>query len=130
MRIFVKILLVIGVCLFSLINLRVYSFNKGFSKTEYPENKTIVETIKTIANLKKVEYYKLSFNDDEYIYNVYIETNEDCYLLRAKQEDIDAFSTLGILIDSFKPEKISPIPIYVDVAIMLAILAIPLGKRS
>lgn len=130
MRFLIKLVLIAGIALFGLINLRAYSFDKGFSKTEIPEDKTIIETIKTLTNLEEIEYYETTFDSDKYVYNIYIKTSEDCYLLKATQNDIDAFNTLGIFANNLKPEKISPIPIYVELALMGLILIIPFKKRG
>ena len=37
-----------------------------------------------------------NYQQDDYIYRVYIVTNNDAYLLTATQDDINAFKTLGI----------------------------------
>lgn len=130
MRFLIKLVLIAGIALFGLINLRVYSFDKGFSKTELPEDKTIIETIKTLTTIEEIEYYETTFDSGEYTYNIYLKTSEDSYLLKATQKDIDAFNTLGILVDKLTPEKISPIPVYVELALMGLILIIPFKKRS
>ena len=85
MRFFVKIILIAGIALFGLINLRAYSFDKGLSKTKYDKDAGIVEIITTIADLEEVEYYKSSFASGEYVYNVYLKTKGDCYLLKATE---------------------------------------------
>lgn len=130
MRFLIKLILIAGIALFGLINLRAYSFDKGFSKTELSEEKTIIETIKTFTSLEEIEYYETTFDSDKYIYNVYIKTSEDSYLVKATQEDIDAFNTLGIFLNDLKPEKIKPVPIYVELALMGLILIIPFKKRG
>lgn len=130
MRILVKLILMIAIGMFGLINLRVYSFNKGFSKFNTGEDMTVTEFISLLTDIKKVEYYSRSFKDDEYKYNVYIKTGGDCYLLKATQEDIDAFSTLGIFSSKLKPQKVAPIPIYVDLIAMFIVLIIPVRKKN
>lgn len=129
MKFFIKLILIAGVAFFSLINLRAFTFYKGLSKTEYNEDDSLVGIISTISNIEKIEYYEKTFKDGKYIYNVYIKTKQDCYLLKATQEDIDGFSVVGIFSSKFNPEKISPIPIYVDLIIMFIILILPLGKK-
>jgi len=129
MKFLIKIVLIAAIGLFGLINLKAYSFDKGFSKTEYEEDKSIIDTISTIAGLEEVEYYKSSFPSGEYIYNVYLKTKEDCYLLKATQEDIDGFKLLGVFSSTLKPEKITPIPAYVFLVSMFVVLIIPFGRK-
>lgn len=86
-------------------------------------------TISTIVGIKKVEYYENTIQN-EYKYKVYIVTNEDAYLLNATQEDIDSFSLLGIFSDNIQPEKITPIPFYVEIVVGLIIIFFPTGKKK
>ncbi len=129
MKGFIKLILLVIIVGFALINYRIFTFTKGFSKREM-EDKNLTEVISTITGINKIEYYKKTIADDKYIYNVFIETNTDAYLLSATQEEIDSFSVLSIFSEKLKPEKISPIPFYVEIVLGLLILIIPFGKRS
>ena len=129
MKIIIKLLLIAGIIVFALWNYRFLTFNKGFSKTNY-ENKSISQTLSTLKNINKVEYYKTVIKKDDYTYNVYIETTEDAYLLKATQDDIDSFKVLGIFSNKLNPQKISPIPFYFEIIIGFIILLIPTGSKS
>lgn len=130
MKRLLKILLLAGIVVFSLVNLRFYTFQKGFSVTKTKENQSLTKTLSLLTDIEKVEYYKSSFEDGNYNFRVYIKTGGDCYLLKATQDDIDAFSTLGIFSKKLKPKKISPIPIYVDIIVFIIVLFIPVKKKN
>lgn len=143
MKILIKIMLLIVVIGFALINYRYFSFEKGFSRTSF-EDKSVIEILNTVTGIKKVEYYhktivlgetskesgSSNYLPGDYEYRVYITTNEDSYLLDATQDDIDAFKTLGIFSKTLNPEKITPIPFYVEIIIAILILVIPFGKKD
>lgn len=143
MRIFFKLLLLSAITLFALFNYRVLSFDKGISKMSM-ENKSVIEVLNTVANIKSVEYYKLPFTRDEqssqnrpdnyqssdYNYRVYIVTNDEAYLLSATLDQINSLNTLDIFSKSLKPNKISPIPYYVEIILGLIIIFFPFGKRK
>ena len=50
--------------------------------------------------------------------------------INATQEDIDSFSLLGIFSDNIQPEKITPIPFYVEIVVGLIIIFFPTGKKK
>lgn len=125
MKKLIKLVLIIAIIMFALYNYRVFSFKKGFSKTSL-ESKSFNEFISKLTGIEKVEYYSTSDSS----YKVYILTNGDAYLVDAKQEDIDTFSTLGIFSKSLKPEKFSPIPFYFEIIACIVILFIPIGKKK
>ena len=129
MKKLIKLILIVVVVMFALVNYRIFSFNKGFCKTQI-EGKNISQAISTLTGIKKIEYYEKTIKDDEYTYKVYIVTNQDSYLLDATQEDIDSFSVLGIFSEKLQPEKINPIPFYIEIVICIIILAIPSGNRG
>lgn len=144
-KLFIKLILLLILTLFALFNYRFISFNKGISKTKMDNNMSITEILTTVTSINKIEYYKRPFMNGrdknsphqpsnyqsyDYIYRVYIVTNNEAYLLKATQDDINAFNTIGIFSQSFKPNKISPIPYYVEIIIGFIILIIPFGKRK
>ena len=124
MKRLIKLILLVAIVVFALWNYRYLSFDKGFSKTQMED-----DFISTIVGIKKVEYYENTIQN-EYKYKVYIVTNEDAYLLNATQEDIDSFSLLGIFSDNIQPEKITPIPFYVEIVVGLIIIFFPTGKKK
>lgn len=130
MKFFTKLILIFCVGLFGLVNLRAFSFDKGFSKTKFDEDASLIDVLTTVSNIKEIEYYSLTFKSDDYKYNVCIKTSEDNYLVKATQDDIDAFKFLGIFSDKLEPEKISPVPIYVELIIMFVILILPSKKHK
>ena len=128
-KIIIKLLLIAGLVVFALCNYRLYSFNKGISKTN-TEGHSISQTLSMLANIQKVEYYESTIKQDNYIYNVYIETSNDAYLLKATQDDIDSFSILSIFSGSLKPIKINPIPFYFEIVLGFIILIIPTASKK
>ena len=129
MKQLIKFLLLVAIVVFALINYRIYSFDKGFSKSDM-EGKSFTETLTTLANIQKVEYYEKTIKDEEYIYKVYIETSEDSYLFEATQKDIDSFKMLGIFSNNLQPQKVNPIPFYFEIIVGVIILFIPFGKKK
>ncbi len=137
-----KLLILIILILFALFNYRFISFDKGISKTSM-DNMSVREVLSTVTNITKVEYYQRPFmngkpNDEiprpsnyqpyDYMYRVYIVTSDDAYLLKATKDDIEAFQTLGIFSQTLKPNKLKPIPYYVEIIIGFLVLIIPFGK--
>lgn len=136
-----KLILLTIITLFALFNYRFISFDKGISKTNM-DDKSVRQVLSTVADITKVEYYKRPFMDGkpsngsqrpsnyqpyDYIYRVYIVTNNEAYLLKATEDDIEAFQTLGIFSKTLKPNKINPIPYYIEIIIGFLILVIPFG---
>ena len=129
MKFFIKLVLLVCVIFFALFNYRIVSFNKGFSKQSF-EDKSILEVLTTLTGITRVEYYSKTIPSGDFKYRVYIVTNDDAYLLNATQSDIDAFNTLGIFSNKLKPNKVTPIPFYVEIIVGIVILVIPFGKRK
>ena len=137
MRFFIKLVLLAGILVFALWNYRVISFDKGISKTSF-EDKDVIEVLTTLTDITKVEYYKNPFEYEDsdssdkpnYIYNVYIETTKDAYLLGATQEAVDIFSGASLINRKYTPNKITPIPYYVYIIVGVIILVIPFGRRK
>ena len=140
---FLKLIIIVLIVLFALFNYKFISFDKGISKTS-AENMSVSEVLTTVTGIVKVEYYERPFmkkikeSEDsvsrpgnyqyyDYTYRVYIVTNNEAYLLNATQDDIDAFNILGIFSKTIKPNKISPIPYYVEIIVGFLILVIPFG---
>lgn len=143
-QILLKFFLLLIIVLFALFNYKFISFDKGISKTSM-ENMSVREVLTAVTGITNVEYYEMPFmkkikesNDSvhrpsnyqsyDYIYRVYIVTNNDAYLLKATQDDIDAFNVLGIFSKTLKPNKITPIPYYVEIIIGFLVLVIPFGR--
>lgn len=120
-----KLILIFCIAMFGLINLRAFSFNGGFSKNQFDDDASFTERLTTLSNIEKIEYYELTFKSDDYKYNVFIKTSDGNFLIKATQDDIDAFKVLGVFSDKYTPEKISPIPIYIELIAMFVILIIP-----
>ena len=83
-----------------------------------------------LINIEKVEYYKKTIKQDNYKYNVYIQTNDYAYLFLATQDDIDSFKTMWLFSGNLKPQKISPIPFYIEIIIGFVILIIPIRSKK
>lgn len=124
----IKLLLLVVLVGFALINHRYYTFDKGLSQLKMDSSFSTI--IKTATDIQKVEYYKRVANNQDYQYNVYLVTSDEAYLLKATQDDIDGFKVLGVFSDKLKPKKISPIPFYVDIIVGILILAIPAPKKK
>jgi len=116
MKNLIKLILLAGIVVFALYDYRLLSFEKGFSRFDMIEDKNIVEFMQTVGSIKKVEYYKNIFPVD-YKYCLYIETEKEVYLLNAEKEDIDALNVAGFLASNLKPQKINPLPIYIELVI-------------
>lgn len=137
-QIFLKLILLTIIVLFALFNYKFISFEKGISKTNM-NNMSVSEVLTTVYNIKEVDYYQImdepnynghrpsNYQPQDYIYRVYIVTNEDAYLLKATQDDINAFNTIGLFNKTLKPNKISPIPVFVEIIIGFLVLVIPFG---
>ena len=65
-KIIIKLLLIAGLVVFALWNYRLYSFNKGISKTKN-ENYSISQTLSMLVGIQKVEYYESTIKQDDYI---------------------------------------------------------------
>ncbi len=124
-----KLLLVLAISVFGLINYRLFSFDKGISKTNM-EDQTLTQALTTLTSIQKIEYYESPIKDGEYTHIVYIVTSEDAYLFKATQNEIDAFKFLGIFSSKMQPEKISPIPFYIEIILIIVILAVPFGRKK
>ena len=134
MRTLVKILVVFAILVFALFNYRFLTFSQGISQHNF-EDQSVLEAMQTLSNIKTVQYYHKTFvskSDDDksqYIYRVYLETDDAAYLLDATQDDIDMFETLGIFNSKLQPKKITPIPFYVEIVVSIIVLILPFGRR-
>lgn len=128
---FIKTPLIICLFFFALFNYRYISFDKGYSTVEI-NNQRSVKIVASFINdpTTKIEYYKKTIPDDSYQYKVYLVTSGDAYLLDATEEDIQMLDTIGLLSSNVIPQKITPIPFYVEIIIGLFILFFPFGKRK
>lgn len=138
----IKALIIIFIILFPFFNYKYISFDKGISKRDV-DTKNVSEFLQTATGIKSIQYYKktitqkepsgqrpVNYQSYDYIYRVYIVTNGDAYLLDATQDDIDAFSVLGIFSSNLRPEKITPIPFYVEIIVGFIVLIIPTKRRN
>ena len=140
-----KLIILIILTLFTLFNYRFISLDKGISKTNI-EDMSIEEFLSTATNITGIEYYQRPFMDGEppsdiaprpsnlqyydYMYRIYIVTNDDAYLIKATKYDIKAMQTLGLFSQTLKPNKINPIPYYVEIIIGFLVLIIPFGHAK
>lgn len=130
-RVVIKFLLLSALICFALINYRYLSIGKGWSVRELNNSSSISSVSSLITSPPtKIEYYqKYVNNKDGYYYKVYIVTDGDNYLLDATEEDIQTFSFLAAFATDVKPEKIKPIPFYVEIVLGFAIFFIPIRRR-
>ena len=126
----IKLFIIAGIIVFALWNYRFLTFNKGLSNRNSPNNQTITQTLYLLSNIQKVEYYEKTIKQDKYIYNIYIETSDDSYLLQCTQDDVDSFKTMSIFSGNLKPIKIAPIPFYVEIIVILIIGFIPTETKK
>lgn len=122
--IFIKYILLIAIPIFALMNYRVLSFQKGFSKTS-TNGMSFEKFVSQFSYISKIEYYEQPFDSENYY--VYIVTSGDAYLLEADETDIAGLSLLGSLSKNIRPTKIAPIPFYVELIVFFVIVLIPVG---
>lgn len=126
----VKTVFILGLILFSFINYRCFSIDKGWSTTALNFDETI-SAAKLIDSIPtKIEYYEKTIKNNEYNYKIYIETNDKNYLFDATYESIQTFDIIGIFAKDIKPQKITPIPFYIEMIIGFFVLIIPFGKKQ
>lgn len=113
----IKTVLIVIICIFGLCNYRILSLDKGLSKFSTDNENGATYII-------KAEYYKktITNDEDEYEYYIFISTNEDNYLLNVTEDYIESLS--------IKPNKISPIPFWAEIAVIFVILIIPIGRKQ
>lgn len=130
LKFIIKLALIIGLVLFAFINYRIFSFDKGWVDVSINgrENISAVSLINSIPT--KIEYYKKTIKNNEYDYKIYIETSKDNYLFDATEKDIQALDILGLFATNIKPQKVTPIPFYVEIIIGFLIIIIPFGRRK
>ncbi len=134
MKRLIKFILILALCCFALVDYRVFSFNKGLSSFG-GNGKSDEEILYSLLNVEKVEYYEIKLSrltngENGVLYMVYLITSEDAYLVGASQKDIDAMKVAGFFANPLKPEKISPIPLYVEGILALVILFFPIGRKK
>ena len=74
--------------------------------------------------MEKIEYYKRTLPYRDYIYRVYLETDNSGYLLNATAEDIAAIRLIGQT-GIIEVSEITIVPFYVEIIILI----IPFGSR-
>lgn len=122
-RAIIKALLIVAIAIFALVNYRVFSFSKGFSKSDLDNNNSEA-VITELLNINKIEYYDTPLaNEQPYI--IYVETAQSGYLFRIDNDGISTLSTVGIFANTITPQKISPIPFWIEIIVAVVITFIP-----
>lgn len=129
MKIFIKLILIIAIAVFGVWNYRLYTFSTGISKTTM-EDKSVIEIVETLIDIEKIEYYKKTIKDGDDVYTIFVQTDEDGYLINATKSELEMLKLMGEVNKELKPEKITIIPFYVDILVALVILLLPTGKKS
>lgn len=131
MKLLVKLFLIVCIAIWGAVSLRIYTLGKGISKFEYDGDSSFWETLETTLSIENIEYYKSSISSDERTaYKVYIETTDECYLLNASKDEVDAFKIAGFFSENVKPKAISPLPVYVYGIAMAVILLFPTRRKK
>lgn len=126
-----KLILLIAIVLFALTDYRILSFSTGFSQKSM-EGKNIIEFFQTVSKISKVEYYEFEqyIDGKTYEYKVYLETESVGYLLDATDDDINGLKGLSMFSGNLKPERVSPIPYWVEIIVGLIVLLFPEPKSK
>ena len=129
-RFILKLVLLLCIACFALVNYRLLSFDNGWSIVEV-NGKSTVESESLLRYVPtKIEYYKRPFCNEERCYKVYIVTNEKNFLLDASIEEINALSFVGMLSERLQPQKVTPVPFYAEIILAVVILIVPFGGRK
>lgn len=126
---FIRAILILCIAGFTLVNYRLFSFKNGFPKGA-DDDMSFEEALTTLTTISKIEYYDTApapFTSNSY--RIYIESSVDSYIFTATQDDIDALNALG-LVSKIKPTKITPIPFYVEIILILVLLFVPFGGKK
>lgn len=128
-RFILKLLLLLGLAVFALVNYRYLSFDKGWSN--FGENSNGSFTAESFYDYipTKIEYYEKTIKNNEYDYRIFIKTNGGNYLFEATAQDITALEALGMIVPTFRPQQITPIPFYVEIILGIIILVLPFGRK-
>jgi len=124
-KFFIKLLLIGGIIIFALFNYRVLSIDKGVSLRSTDD--TLSAVLNTATGVRKVEYYNNPFakRDSPEKYNMYIVTNQEAYLISATQANLNMYQTVGSAHANYMPNKITPIPFWVEIIVGIIILIFP-----
>lgn len=128
MRLFIKFILLVAITLFALSNYRLFNFGSGCSRSSINSDNSFKETFIEALSVEKIEYYKRTLPYGDYIYRVYLETDNSGYLLNATAEDIAAIRLIGQT-GIIEVSEIIIVPFYVEIIIGFIILIIPFGSR-
>ena len=129
-RVLIKVFLVVAIVLFALFNYKIITFKHGISK-HHADGDNVLESLQTLSGVQSVKYYnkivetKGENESTNYKYRVFIETGSDAYLLDATQAELDAFGVVGTLSNRYKPQKITPIPFYVEIIVGVLVVLFP-----
>lgn len=128
MKALIKAILIVAIACFALCNYRLLSFSKGFSKFEL-DCSNAEEAITALVSINKIEYYDVPLpNEQPYI--IFVETADNNYLFRIDSDGISALSAAGLFAKNVRPQKISPVPFWIEIIIALVIIFIPFGRRK
>lgn len=128
MKTFIKFIFIVAVVLFGLVNYRLLSFSKGFSNFKFDDTDA-EKTIYSLISINKIEYYNNPLpNSDGYV--LFVETANENYLFSGDGDDIKALSVGGVLAKNLTPNKIAPIPFWVEIIVVIVILFIPTRRRK
>lgn len=134
LKVVIKLLIIVVLVFAALINYRIFTFDGGFSKTNY-ENKDISNFLYEFTGIEKIEYYKRTIPHKDSPYAVFISTRGDNYLCGASEEDLKILKSTGALSGLLGSTKITPkevtiIPFYVEIIAGFIVLIIPFGRRK
>lgn len=126
-KICIRAVLIVLIVLFALFNYKVITFSHGISKRQ-EDNKNVLQSLQSLSDVKVVKYYdkivptKSETDSSVYIYRLYVETTEEAYLLNVTQDHIDAFEVVSKFDPKYTPQKITPIPFYVEIIVGIIVL--------
>ena len=138
MKKLIKPAIILLIVIFALFNYRVITFGGGFSKFDMEDAGSSIEDsgssfgnfILTLSSIEKVEYYEKTIKFTENTHNYYILTSDGAYLMESTEDGVDAFKLLGIFSEKLQPKKITPIPYYIDLLVIIAVIFIPLETKK
>lgn len=136
MRLF-KFLIVIGLFVGLLLNYRLLDFENGFAQIA-TQTDNASSNISTLLNIEKITYYEnpiqfASTGEDSELSNPYImlvATDGITYIYFVSNEEVSALSVAGIFLNNISPDKISPIPFYYFLIVLVVILFLPTKKHA
>jgi len=123
MKFFVKLILIVAVVIFGLINHKLIIGNKTVFSNKQPSG---IQAIKTIAGTKNVYYYSNPFGSG---YMVIVETNDRLLMTEASQQEIALMTVAGFFVSNLRPQEVAPIPWWVfGIGVVVIVLIMPSKK--